>query len=59
MQKAIKARTRDYIPYSDFGVGAALPDMKLILGNMKGDIRETIVGGLLPGAFGPWDLKSK
>lgn len=129
MQEAMKARTRAYIPYSHFGVGAALldmngdvhlgcnvenaaygptncaertalfraiadghqpgsfqaiavvgdtegpctpcgvcrqvlielckPDMKVILGNMKGDIRETTVGELLPGAFGPWDLKSK
>jgi len=31
--------------------------MKVILGNMKGDIVETTVGELLPGAFGPVDLK--
>ena len=128
MQEAIKARTRAYIPYSKFGVGAALldqygnihlgcnvenaaygptncaertalfravadghapgsfqaiaivadtetpcapcgvcrqvlvelcrPEMKVILGNMKGDIHETTVADLLPGAFGPWDLKT-
>ncbi|WP_425311698.1 cytidine deaminase [Paenibacillus odorifer] len=127
MQEAIKARAKAYIPYSRFGVGAALldqdghihhgcnvenaafgptncaertalfraiadghavgsfkaiavvadsdgpvspcgvcrqvmielcsPDMKVILGNMKGDIVETTVGELLPGAFGPVDLK--
>ncbi|SMF88527.1 cytidine deaminase [Paenibacillus uliginis N3/975] len=129
MQEAIKARARAYIPYSNFGVGAALldingevhhgcnvenaaygptncaertalfraiadghkpgsfqaiavvgdtegpcapcgvcrqvlvelckPDMKVILGNMKGDIQETTVEELLPGAFGPWNLESK
>ncbi|MGG4342744.1 cytidine deaminase [Paenibacillus lautus] len=129
MQEAIKARTRAYIPYSTFGVGAALldsngevhlgcnvenaaygptncaertalfraiadgheagsfqaiaivadtegpctpcgvcrqvlvelckPDMKVIMGNMKGDIKETTVSELLPGAFGPWDLNKK
>jgi len=129
MQEAIKARTRAYIPYSNFGVGAALldaggkvhhgcnvenaaygptncaertalyraiadghepgsfkaiaivadtegpctpcgvcrqvlvelckPDMTVILGNMKGDIRETTVSELLPGAFGPWDLNKE
>ncbi|GGF78248.1 cytidine deaminase [Paenibacillus albidus] len=32
------------------------PDMKVILGNMKGDIFETTVRELLPGAFGPVDL---
>lgn len=129
MQEAIKARTRAYIPYSKFGVGAALldargevhhgcnvenaaygptncaertalfraiadgheagsfqaiaivadtegpcspcgvcrqvlvelckPDMKVIMGNMKGDIQETTVSELLPGAFGPWDLNKE
>ncbi|MGG3506596.1 cytidine deaminase [Paenibacillus lautus] len=129
MQEAIKARTRAYIPYSTFGVGAALldshgeihlgcnvenaaygptncaertalfraiadgheagsfqaiaivadtegpctpcgvcrqvlvelckPDMKVIMGNMKGDIKETTVSELLPGAFGPWDLNKQ
>lgn len=129
MQEAIKARTRAYIPYSKFGVGAALldedgvvhhgcnvenaaygptncaertalfraiadghkpgsfqaiavvgdtdgpcapcgvcrqvlvelckPEMKVILGNMKGEIRETTVEELLPGAFGPWNLEKK
>lgn len=128
MQEAIKARTKAYIPYSQFGVGAALldtqnqihhgcnienaafgptncaertalfraiadghaprsfkaiaivgatddpitpcgvcrqvmaelcdPDMPVFLGNMKGDIRETTVKDLLPGAFGPADLES-
>lgn len=127
MQEAIKARSRAYIPYSKFGVGAALldaegrvhlgcnvenaaysptncaertalhraiadghqpgsfqaiaivgdtdgpcapcgvcrqvlvelckPDMPVFLGNMKGDIQETTVSELLPGAFGPWDLE--
>lgn len=127
LQEAIKARTSAYIPYSRFGVGAALldqdghvhhgcnienaaygptncaertamfraiadghkarsfqaiavvadtdgpvspcgvcrqvmvelcgPDMKVILGNMKGDIVETTVRDLLPGAFGPDDLE--
>lgn len=33
------------------------PDMKVILGNMKGDIVETTVRELLPGAFGPDDLE--
>jgi cytidine deaminase len=33
------------------------PDMKVILGNMKGDIVETTVRDLLPGAFGPDDLE--
>ncbi|WP_145409764.1 cytidine deaminase [Paenibacillus xylanexedens] len=128
MQEAIKARTKAYIPYSHFGVGAALldqegnvhhgcnienaaytpgncaertalfsaiaggqqprsfkaiaivgdmddpiapcgvcrqvmfelcePDMKVILGNMKGDLRETTVAELIPYAFGPSDLNS-
>lgn len=127
LQEAIKARAKAYIPYSRFGVGAALldqdgkvhhgcnienagysatncaertalfsaiaqghqkgsfkmmavvgdtdqpitpcgvcrqvmielcdPEMKVILGNMKGDIRETTVRELLPGAFGPEELK--
>nr|WP_324607938.1 cytidine deaminase [Paenibacillus durus] len=127
LQEAIKARSKAYIPYSRFGVGAALldqdgqvhhgcnienaaysvtncaertalfsamaqghkrgsfkalavvgdtdlpitpcgacrqvivelcdPDMKIILGNIKGDIRETTVRELLPGAFGPDELK--
>jgi cytidine deaminase len=34
------------------------PDMKVIMGNLKGDIKETTVRELLPGAFGPADLKS-
>ena len=129
MQEAIKARTRAYIPYSTFGVEAALldsrgevhlgcnvenaaygptncaertalfraiadgheagsfqaiaivadtdgpctpcgvcrqvlvelckPDMKVIMGNMKGDIKETTVSELSPGAFGPWDLNKQ
>ncbi|WP_397351472.1 cytidine deaminase [Paenibacillus sp. Y412MC10] len=33
------------------------PDMKVIMGNLKGDIQETTVRDLLPGAFGPSDLK--
>lgn len=127
LQEAIKARTKAYIPYSHFGVGAALldqeghvhhgcnienaaygptncaertalfraiadghkvgsfkaiaivadsespvspcgvcrqvmmelcaPDMLVILGNMKGEMVETTVRDLLPGAFGPEDLK--
>ena len=127
LQEAIKARANAYIPYSRFGVGAALldedghvhhgcnvenaafgptncaertalfravadghkpgsfkaiaviadtdepvspcgvcrqvmielchPDMLVILGNLKGDIRETTVRDLLPGAFGPTDLE--
>jgi cytidine deaminase len=126
LQEAIKARAKAYIPYSRFGVGAALldqngdvhhgcnienaafgptncaertalfravadghkpgsfkaiaviadtdgpvspcgvcrqvmielchPDMKVILGNLKGDFKETTVRELLPGAFGPTDL---
>jgi cytidine deaminase len=35
------------------------PDMTVILGNMKGDICETTVSELLPGAFGPWDLNKE
>lgn len=128
MQEAIKARTKAYIPYSHFGVGAALldeqghihhgcnvenaaygptncaertalfraiadghkagsfkaiavvgdtegpitpcgvcrqvmielcdPDMKVIMGNLKGDIQETTVRDLLPGAFISSDLES-
>ncbi|KWX70402.1 cytidine deaminase [Paenibacillus jilunlii] len=127
LQEAIKARAKAYIPYSRFGVGAALldqdghvhhgcnienaafgptncaertalfraiadghkagtfqaiaviadtdgpvspcgvcrqvmvelcaPDMKVILGNLRGDIQETTVRDLLPGAFGPTDLE--
>jgi cytidine deaminase len=127
LQEAIKARINAYIPYSRFGVGAALldenghvhhgcnvenaaygptncaertalfraiadghkagsfqaiavvadtdepvapcgvcrqvmaelcpPDMKVILGNLKGDIQETTVRDLLPGSFGPVDLQ--
>lgn len=126
LQEAIKARMNAYMPYSHFGVGAALldqeghvhhgcnvenaafgptncaertalfraiadghkagsfqaiavvgdtegpispcgvcrqvllelckPDMKVILGNLKGDMMETTVSELLPGAFGPSDL---
>ncbi|WHX47712.1 cytidine deaminase [Paenibacillus woosongensis] len=33
------------------------PDMPVILGNMKGDVRETTVAELLPYAFGPADLQ--
>lgn len=127
LQEAIKARAKAYIPYSGFGVGAALldregrvhhgcnienaaysatncaersalfsaiadgsaprsfqmiaviadtdgpvapcgvcrqvmlelcgPQMKVILGNMKGDYTETTVGELLPGGFGPDSLE--
>ncbi|KAA9007646.1 cytidine deaminase [Paenibacillus spiritus] len=127
LQEAIKARAKAYIPYSRFGVGAALlgrdgqvyhgcnienaaysagncaersalfsaisqglapgsfkalavvgdtdqpitpcgvcrqvmlelcdPDMPVYLGNMKGDIRETTIRDLLPGAFGPDELR--
>ncbi|CAM2830874.1 cytidine deaminase [Paenibacillus sediminis] len=35
------------------------PDMPVILGNMKGDVLETTVRDLLPGAFGPSDLEKK
>nr|WP_083935125.1 cytidine deaminase [Bacillus sp. 1NLA3E] len=31
-------------------------DMLVVLSNLKGDIRETSVGDLLPGAFSPEDL---
>jgi len=34
------------------------PDMKVIMGNLKGDVSETTVRELLPGAFGPSDLDS-
>ncbi|MCJ8011414.1 cytidine deaminase [Paenibacillus sp. KQZ6P-2] len=34
------------------------PDMKIIMGNLKGDMKETTVRDLLPGAFGPSDLES-
>lgn len=127
LQEAVKAHANAYIPYSRFGVGAALldqdgkvhqgfnienaaygatncaertalfsamahgqkpgtfkalavvgdtdlpitpcgicrqviaelcdPDMKIILGNMKGNIRETTVRELLPGAFGSEELR--
>ena len=33
------------------------PDMPVILTNVKGNIKETTVGELLPGAFTPEDLK--
>ncbi|WP_160034130.1 cytidine deaminase [Paenibacillus sp. An7] len=126
MKEAIEARKKAYIPYSQFGVGAALvgedgriyhgcnienaaygpsncaertavfsaiasghaprkfkaiaivgdtegpispcgicrqvmfemceSDMPVFLGNLKGDIMETTVSELLPGAFGPQDL---
>ncbi|PYI51754.1 cytidine deaminase [Paenibacillus flagellatus] len=32
------------------------PDMPVYMANVKGDIAETTVGALLPGAFGPRDL---
>ncbi|ARK29072.1 cytidine deaminase [Halalkalibacter krulwichiae] len=32
-------------------------DMKIVLTNLKGDIQETTVNDLLPGAFSPADLK--
>lgn len=32
------------------------PDMPVILGNLRGDIAETTVAALLPGAFSPSDL---
>lgn len=127
LQEAIKARSNAYIPYSGFGVGAALldehehvhygcnvenaaygptncaertamfraiadglkpgafqaiavvgdtlepiapcgvcrqvllelchADMPVVLGNLKGDIRYTTVGELLPYSFGPSQLK--
>ena len=129
LQEAIKARASAYIPYSGFGVGAALldqdghvhhgcnienaaygptncaertavfraiadglkpgtfkaiavvgdteepvapcgvcrqvlvelcgPDMPVFLGNLKGDIRETTVGELLPYSFNSSALKDK
>ncbi|MBA9085184.1 cytidine deaminase [Fontibacillus solani] len=129
LQEAIKAHTKAYIPYSGFGVGAALLDqnghvhhgcnvenaaygptncaertamfraiadglkpgtfqaiavvgdtdepiapcgvcrqvllelchgeMPVILGNLKGDIRQTTVSELLPYSFGPSQLASK
>ncbi len=34
-------------------------DMKVVLTNLKGDIQETTVGDLLPGAFSPEDLNDK
>jgi cytidine deaminase len=33
------------------------PDMKVILANTKGDVMETTVSALLPGAFGKEDLR--
>jgi cytidine deaminase len=33
------------------------PDMEVILTNLKGDIQRTTVAELIPGAFGPRDLK--
>lgn len=33
------------------------PDMKVWLANLKGDVAETTVGALLPGAFGKGDLQ--
>jgi cytidine deaminase len=33
------------------------PDMKVILANTKGDVTETTVSALLPGAFGKEDLR--
>ncbi|MNE74801.1 Cytidine deaminase [compost metagenome] len=129
LQEAIKARANAYIPYSGFGVGAALLDqdghvhygcnvenaaygptncaertamfraiadglkpgtfqamavvgdtddpiapcgicrqvllelchgeMPVVLGNLKGDIRQTTVSELLPYSFGPSQLESK
>jgi cytidine deaminase len=32
------------------------PDMKVVLTNLKGDVKETTVAELLPGAFSPEDL---
>ncbi|MFB5266167.1 cytidine deaminase [Paenibacillus enshidis] len=32
------------------------PDMPVYLGNLKGDMQETTLAELLPGAFGPSDL---
>ncbi|MDP4096980.1 cytidine deaminase [Paenibacillus sp. P96] len=32
------------------------PDMPVYLGNLKGDMKETTLSELLPGAFGPSDL---
>ncbi|MDR0268977.1 cytidine deaminase [Paenibacillus sp.] len=34
------------------------PDMKVIMGNLKGDMTETTVRELLPGAFGPSHLEN-
>jgi cytidine deaminase len=34
-------------------------DMKVVLTNLKGDILETTVEDLLPGAFTPEDLHAK
>jgi cytidine deaminase len=33
------------------------PEMEVILTNLKGDVRKTLVKELLPGAFSPIDLK--
>ncbi|MEH7224520.1 cytidine deaminase [Bacillus sp. JJ1566] len=35
------------------------PDMKVYLSNLKGDIQETTINELLPGAFTPEDLHGK
>jgi cytidine deaminase len=35
------------------------PDMPVILGNLKGDIRQTTVRELLPYAFGPSHLEEQ
>ncbi|WP_420489676.1 cytidine deaminase [Neobacillus vireti] len=127
MEEAKKAREKAYVPYSKFGVGAALlttegkvyhgcnienaaysmcncaertalfkaysegdrdyqmmaviadtdrpcspcgacrqviselcpSDMKIILTNLKGDVKELTVAELLPGAFSPEDLHAK
>ncbi|WP_438824213.1 cytidine deaminase [Bacillus sp. JJ1562] len=35
------------------------PDMKVYLSNLKGDVQETTINELLPGAFTPEDLHGK
>ncbi|MEH7384073.1 cytidine deaminase [Bacillus sp. JJ1521] len=35
------------------------PDMKVYLSNLKGDVQETTINELLPGAFTPEDLNGK